>query len=202
MVAQNSNTEQVILDAAHKVFIRKGLAGARMQEIADEAGINKALLHYYFRGKDQLFEAVFAQVLANFLPVIKNVLEKEMPFREKIILFVETYTGILLANPHIPAFIIQELNTYPGRFVDKLKIYGIKPDLLFNQIQIDVSKGVIREIRGDHFVVNLLGMCLFPFIARPVVQGMLQKTDNQYELFLKERKEEIVEFITHSIALS
>jgi TetR/AcrR family transcriptional regulator len=202
MTSPLSNTELIILEAARKVFIHKGFAGARMQEIADEAGINKALLHYYFRGKDQLFEAVFAQAVASFLPVIKNVLEAEMPFREKIVKFVDTYVDILIANPHIPAFVIQELNTDPSRFVNKLKNYGINPLILFEQIKMDIDSGHIREIRGDHFIVNLLGMCLFPFIARPVVQGLLQKNNEQYELFLRERKKEVVQFVMQSIALS
>ena len=202
MAPSLSNTEQIILNAARKVFIHKGFAGARMQEIADEAGINKALLHYYFRGKNQLFESVFEQAVASFLPAIRNVLEAEMPFREKIILFVETYIDILMANPHIPAFVIQELNTDPNRFIDKLNNYGIDPTILFEQIKKETENGQIRKINGDHFIVNLLGMCLFPFIARPVMQGMLRKSNEQYELFLKERKKEIVEFVMHSIAMS
>lgn len=202
MSQSSGNTEQVILEAARKVFIQKGFAGARMQEIADEAGINKALLHYYFRGKDQLFEAVFAQAVASFLPVIRKVLEAEMPFREKIVLFVETYIDILLANPHIPAFVIQEINTDPNRFVDKLKNFGINPDILLEQIKTEIESGQIRNINGEHFIVNLLGMCLFPFIAWPVVQRILRKSNEQYEIFLIERKNEIVQFVMYSIATS
>jgi TetR/AcrR family transcriptional regulator len=196
------NTEQLILEAARKVFIHKGFAGARMQEIADEAGINKALLHYYFRSKDQLFDAVFTQAVASFLPTIKNVLEAVMPFKEKIVLFVETYVEILKANPHIPGFVIHELNTDAGRFVDKLKNFGINPEVLIEQIRLESESGQIRPIKGDHFIVNLLGMCLFPFIARPVVQGLLKKNDEQYALFLDERKKEVVQFVMHSIAIS
>jgi TetR/AcrR family transcriptional regulator len=202
MTTTKSNTEQSILEAARKVFMLKGYSGARMQEIADEAGINKALLHYYFRGKDQLFEAVFAQAIASFLPIIRNVLEADMPFKEKIVLFVETYIDVLMANPHIPSFVIHELNTNPGRFIDKLKNNGINPTILLEQIKMEVESGQIRNISGDHFIVNLLGMCLFPFMARPVVKGVLRKSDDEYELFLKERKKEIVQFVMHSIDLS
>jgi TetR/AcrR family transcriptional regulator len=197
-----SNTEHIILEAARKVFMLKGYSGARMQEIADEAGINKALLHYYFRGKDQLFEAVFAQAIASFLPIIRKVLEADMPFKEKIVLFVETYIDVLMANPHIPSFVIHELNTNPGRFIDKLKNNGINPTILLEQIRMEVESGLIRNISGDHFIVNLLGMCLFPFMARPVVKGVLRKSDDEYELFLTERKKEIVQFVMHSIILS
>jgi TetR/AcrR family transcriptional regulator len=199
MTSSKSNTEQIILEAARNVFMLKGYTGARMQEIADKAGINKALLHYYFRGKDQLFEAVFAQAIHSFLPIIRKVLEAEIPFREKIVLFVETYVDVLIANPHIPAFVIHELNTNPGRFIDKLKNNGINPNILFEQIKMEVESGQIRNISGDHFIVNLLGMCLFPFMARPVVQGLFHKSNEEYELFLSERKREIVQFIMNSI---
>jgi TetR/AcrR family transcriptional regulator len=202
MSTSAGNTEHLILEAARKVFIHKGYAGARMQEIADEAGINKALVHYYFRGKEQLFDAVFAQALSSFLPTIKNILEIDLPVREKIVLFVDTYVDILLANPHIPAFVIHELNTDPGRFLDKLKNFGLNPSRLIEQIRKESESGLIRNIKGDHFIINMLGMCLFPFIARPVVQGILKKTDEEYEMFLSERKKEVVQFVMHSIALS
>ncbi|NVO18618.1 MAG: helix-turn-helix transcriptional regulator [Bacteroidetes bacterium] len=193
------NTELLILEAARKVFIHKGYAGARMQEIADEAGINKALLHYYFRGKDQLFDAVFTQAIASFLPMIQQVLIAELPLKEKISLFVNTYVDTLILNPHIPAFVIHELNTDPGRFIEKLKNNGINPDIILGQIKKEAADGNIREINGEHFLINLLGMCLFPFMARTVVQGLLRMDNEQYNIFLEERKKEIVQFIMCSI---
>lgn len=195
------NTEEHILEAARAVFIRKGFAGARMQEIADLAGINKSLLHYYYRSKDHLFEAVFLQALKSLLPAIKNVLEAEMPLKLKIIKFVETYIDVLQANPHIPAFVIQELNTDPQRFVDKIKNYGLDPTIIMRQIEEEAGYGLIRPVRADHFMVNLLGMCLFPFVARPVVQGVLRKTPEEYEIFLNERKEQIIQFVMNSISI-
>jgi len=195
------NTEEQILESAKAVFIRKGFAAARMQEIADLAGINKSLLHYYFRSKDQLFEAVFLQAIRSFLPEIKKVLEAEMPLKLKIIKFVETYIDVLQANPHIPAFVIQELNSDPGRFVDLFRNYGVNPITIMRQIEEEAGYGQIRPVRADHFLVNLLGMCLFPFVARPVVQGVLRKNPEEYDVFLKERKEQIIQFVMNSISI-
>jgi TetR/AcrR family transcriptional regulator len=195
-------TEELILAAAREVFIHKGLAGARMQEIADKAEINKALLHYYFRSKDHLFEAVFTQAISSFLPTIKNILEADIPLVHKIILFVETYIDVLMANPYIPAFVIQELNTDPGRFVTKLRNFGLNPDIMLTQISDEIAAGSIRPMNGEHLMVNLLGMCLFPFIARPVVQGILKKNDEQYHTFLLERKTEIIQFVMQSIKMT
>ncbi|MBK7029571.1 MAG: helix-turn-helix transcriptional regulator [Bacteroidales bacterium] len=201
MNQEGKNTEGIILEAARTIFIQKGFSGARMQEIADQAGINKALLHYYFRSKDHLFEAVFAQALGSFLPVIKSVLESELPLKIKIIKFVETYIDILLANPYIPGFVIQELNTNPGRFVDKFTAMGLDPTIILRQIEKEVDLRTIRAVKADHFMVNLLAMCIFPFVAKPIVKGVLRKDESQYNVFLKERKEQIIEFVMNSLSI-
>lgn len=202
MTVTDRNTEEIILEAACTIFFQKGFAGARMQEIADSAGINKALLHYYFRSKDQLFEAVFNRAISSFLPLIKSVLEADMPLIAKIIRFVENYMEVLLTNPYIPGFIIHELNTDPGRMVMKLKSHGIDPRIIIKQVNSAVSEGEIRAVNAEHFLVNLLSLCIFPFVARPIVQGMLHKSYEEYSQFLHQRKSEIIEFVLQSIKAS
>ena len=93
------NTENQILKAAREVFIAKGYEGARMQEIADRAGINKALLHYYFRSKEKLFEAVFSEIAMNLFPAMKQLLEAEIGIKEKVTFFIKIYLKTLLENP-------------------------------------------------------------------------------------------------------
>jgi AcrR family transcriptional regulator len=198
MITEKS-TEVLILEAAREVFIHKGFMGARMQEIANKAGINKALLHYYFRSKDQLFEAVFNQALYTFFPVVKNILEMEKPFREKIMLFVETYVDTLLANPHIPAFVIQELNTNPTRLVLRMSDFGFDPNVIIQQIRREVDAGLLKPANPQHLMVNILGMCIFPFVAKPIIRGILKKSEDEYNRFLMERKKEIVHFVMQSI---
>ena len=202
MTVTDRNTEEIILEAACTIFFQKGFAGTRMQEIADSAGINKALLHYYYRSKDQLFEAVFNRALLSFLPTIKIALEAEMPLKQKIEKFVENYVEILLTNPHIPAFVIHELNTDPQKVVTKLKSHGVNPSILLRQIDEAIAAGEIRSINGEHFLINLLSLCIFPFVARPVVQGILQKSPEEYTFFLQQRKSEILEFAMQSIKAS
>ena len=110
------STEQKIFDAAHEVFTQKGMDGAKMQEIADRAGINKALLHYYYRTKEKLYEAVVRVIISKALPAIWHVIESDLPLEEKIKRFIETYIGIISRNPFIPLFIISEINKHPERF--------------------------------------------------------------------------------------
>ena len=113
MKEKDSGTEQRILEAARNIFIHKGYYGARMQEIADEAGINKALLHYYFRSKDRLFETIFQQSFSKFVPVIGGILAGSDPWQKKIGAFVENYLQLLYSNPYLPQFILNEINRDP-----------------------------------------------------------------------------------------
>jgi len=202
MTSPSKNTEELILEAACTVFIMKGYSGARMQEIADAAGINKSLLHYYYRSKDKLFDSVFTQAIQSFLSNIKRIIEEDLPLELKIIRIVETYIDMLIKNPHIPAIVIQELNTHPGRFVEKLLNFGIDPNLIIEQVEKEVEMRNIRPVKSEHFIVNLLAMCIFPFVARPVIKGILKKNDDEYQRFLEERKEQIIQFIMNSMFIA
>lgn len=194
------NTEQKILVAAKKVFTLKGMAGARMQEIANEAEINKALLHYYYRSKDKLFEAVFMDAFLTMVPDVMDLLKVEMPLFEKIELFAEKYIDIFLENPFIPGFVLNELSQNPQRIVDLISKTGIQPQFFIDQINDEIAKGKIKPIQPQHLIVNLLSMCIFPFIARPILKTIIFAQDDQKFIeFIEQRKKEVPEFIINSI---
>src|SRR5574339_606892 len=118
---KNTDTsEEKILAAARKVFMEKGMAGARMQDIADEDGINKALLHYYFRSKDKLFETIFAETSSRFIPRMTEILNADTPLFEKINTFCEAYISQIQQNPYMPLFLMNEANKHPDSFLQKM----------------------------------------------------------------------------------
>ena len=197
----SENTESQILKAAREIFIAKGLDGARMQEIADLAGINKALLHYYFRTKEKLFEAVFIEVAANLFPAIKQVLAAELAIKEKITFFVKVYLTGISENPFIPAFVINTLNSDPDRFLKYLMKSGINPRQLQNQIDKEAALGLIRPVKAEHLVVNIVAMCIFPFVARPILQTMFSMNNEEYQIYLESRQNEIVDFVLKAISV-
>jgi TetR/AcrR family transcriptional regulator len=200
MTEKEHNTEKLILEAAKNVFLRKGLDGARMQEIADEAGINKALLHYYFRSKDKLFETIFQEAFKQFLPRVSDLMISDKPFYEKIWGFVESYIDMLMANPHVPIFILSELNQNPDRLINIFQGFGIQPQFFAAQIQKEIDAGVIRPVNFRHLIVNMIGMCVFPFVGKPIVKGVLfQNDEEQYQNFLQERKTEVTLFIINAL---
>ena len=194
------NTEAEILEAAKKVFIEKGMAGARMQEVADEAGINKSLLHYYYRSKEKLFLAVFRFAVLQFLPGIQEMLTSNIPFNEKIQRFVNRYINILLEHPFVPMFIIQEIHREPDRLFNAFKDAGIKPDQIMQQFKEASEKGEIKDIEPKELLINILSLCIFPFAAQPVMQRLFSDNDEQaYREFLENRKNTIPEFIINAL---
>ncbi|MCD4678156.1 MAG: TetR/AcrR family transcriptional regulator [Desulfobacula sp.] len=202
MAEKEKKTEQAILEAAKKVFISKGMDGARMQEIADEAGINKSLLHYYFRSKDKLFQAVFHDSFFKFLPNLVSVIQSQLPVTEKLKHFSEHYIEILLQNPEIPIFILSEISRNPSRIVEMLKNTGINPEFFAFFVQKEIEEGKIRDFDPRHLIVNILAMCIFPFVGRPILQHILFKGDNEaFEKFLEERKSTVPDFIENAIRI-
>ncbi len=201
MTIAGDNTENQILNAAREVFISKGYEGARMQEIADHAGINKALLHYYFRSKENLFEAVFSEVASNLFPAMKQMLEAELELKEKITMFIRIYLKALNENPFIPAFIINTLNTNPDSFLKYIKKSGLNPRLLQKQIDDETVRGMIRAIKAEHLMVNIIAMCIFPFVARPIVQNIFDMKNDEYQIYLETREAEIIDFVLKSIKI-
>ncbi|MCU7552351.1 TetR/AcrR family transcriptional regulator [Chitinophagaceae bacterium LB-8] len=197
---KDCSTEEKILEAAKKVFITKGMAGARMQDIADEAGINKALLHYYFRSKDKLFETIFAQIAQRFLPRINDIFNSELSINEKIEAFCKEYIDNVLKNPFIPLFVINEMNKQPEGFVKKL-FGNEKPQLdkFITQINNAVKKQEIKQVHPLQLIINTMALCVFPFLAKPIIQWVSGMNQTEFRAMLEDRKKSVPQFIIHSI---
>jgi TetR/AcrR family transcriptional regulator len=198
---KNQTTEEKILSAAKKVFTTKGMAGARMQDIADEAGINKAMLHYYFKDKDKLFEVIFLQEAQKFFPRINMIFESEAPLFEKITLFVDEYIDEMVESPYLPWFVLNELNRDAEQFLKTIwtMAHRPRPDKLLAQIEREVKKGSIKKINPLHLLVNLLSMTIFPFVAKPMLMRTMQMSELQFNQMIEQRRTEIPKFIIDSI---
>ncbi|PKP20853.1 MAG: TetR/AcrR family transcriptional regulator [Bacteroidetes bacterium HGW-Bacteroidetes-21] len=198
---KDQQIEVTILNAARKVFVQKGYDGARMQEIADEAGINKALLHYYFRNKEKLFLAIFVEALESFIPKIGEILQDNSSLFEKIEKITEVYINMLKLNPYVPMFILHELQNHPEFFIDILQNKGgIRPMKVMEQLQKEVNEGKIRPVDFRQVFVSVISMCIFPFAAKPLLLGMLFNNDEAaWDIFLEERKKFIPQLIKESL---
>lgn len=194
MVTIYQNTEEKILEAARSVFQKKGFDGARMQEIADEAGINKALLHYYYRSKDNLFEAVFREALMELFKNIFAAIGSEIPLEDKIRHVFHEYIGFVQQKPYIPAFILGELHRSPERITKIMKELPTPPSELFNEIKRSLSADGLKDIDHRQLVVNIIGLSVFPFIAKPMLKNIFGMSEEDFSDFIESRKKELPEF--------
>lgn len=194
-------TENKILAAAKKVFILKGMSGARMQDIADEAGINKALLHYYFRSKEKLFEVIFIEAAQKLFPKINSIFESDMPLFEKIRNFCDEYLTVMMENPYLPSFVVTEINRDPQNFIKKIwnKQNFPKPQKFLAQIEREVKRKVIKKISPLDLLINLISLSIFPFVAKAMIQSVIGLDELQFRAVMEKRKKDIAEFIIASI---
>ncbi|MBW6491126.1 MAG: TetR/AcrR family transcriptional regulator [Lentimicrobium sp.] len=199
LATEELNTEELILRAAKKIFTHKGFEGARMKDIADEAGINKALLHYYFRSKDKLFESIFDGVLKSFLPQAILILSSELPLFQKIDRISEYYIQSLSKQPDIPIFVLHELSVNPYRLIENIKEHGMDLHLFSQQLQSEIDEGKIRPIKTAHFITNLFALCVFPFIGRPLIMGMMNLNDTEFNSYVLERRQIVTETMIRSL---
>src|SRR5699024_2555711 len=174
--------------------------GARMQGIADEADINKSMLHYYFRTKDKLFQQVYQREMGRFFPVIFSVLGSEDPLDTKVEKLIDAYYSFLSDNPRMAQFVIHEMNQHPDRFHEFIESKGLEPPEAFErQIQQEVEAGNMNPVEPEQLLISIVGLSLFPFIAETMVIDVFKMDETQFSYFLEERKPFLVNFILDRI---
>ncbi len=198
--SKDENTESKILDAAKNVFQSKGMDGARMQEIADNAGINKALLHYYYRSKQLLFESVFKNAFSLLAPQINAILNDDSSIENKIRNFTSNYISFVIKHPYLPNFVLQELNRNP-EFISKIqeKIGFPNIDKFRMQLDAEINNGIITPIKAEQLFINILALNIFPFIAAPLIKAITNTDSKAYKQLIEDRKTEVSTFIINSI---
>ena len=201
-------TEQRILDAAHAVFVRAGTAGARTLEIAKEAGVNPALLHYYFRTKERLAEAVFRRAAGQLLPAVVRILGSDAALEDKVEQVVQVELQFLSKAPYLPGYILSELAHHPDRAPQLIAaVTGEVPvalgthlrTVLAKQIDARVRDRTMHPISPDQFAVNLLALCVFPFAARPLFMALFGIDEKGFQQFIDRRRRELAPFFLRAL---
>jgi TetR/AcrR family transcriptional regulator len=199
----NSDTEQKIMRAATEVFLEKGKDGARMQQIADRAGINKALLHYYFRSKDKLFEQVFRQEFKFILSNIVQVLSITDDFKEFLRQFVRNYLQAIIPRRNLIRFIIWEIPKMQPHlvqyFFETFREHGYTENPVILRIKKAIDEGQIKSVDPIQFLMSFLGMCIFPIMAAPILQHILSEVDINHPDFIEQRVEGILDLVWNGI---
>jgi AcrR family transcriptional regulator len=193
-------TEEKIFNAARIVFQKKGFAGARMQEIADEAGINKAMLHYCFKSKELLFRAVFMNAFGQLAPQINEIFNSQDSVFDKITKFTHSYISFVILNPYLPQFVIQEMNNNPEFVMSFMKNENRpNPAFLIAQIEREIAEGIIKPIHPKQLLMDIFSMTVFPFAAQVMMKGIIQISDSEFNEMMEVRKTTIAEQIINLI---
>jgi AcrR family transcriptional regulator len=189
------DTEERILEAAHRVFLRRGVSGSRTQDIADEADVNRALLHYYFRTKERLAQAVFLRAARSFFPRLLSKLASDLPLREKLRQAIETQLELLTANPYLPGYLIAEFQYRPGGLRELLgeaipveRLRNGVLDALQAQIDAEVEAGRMRPTPAVDFVVTLHSLVIYPFVAAPMLDAALGLGSDARDAMMERRR--------------
>ena len=205
---RDGDTEQRILDAAHEVFVRRGSAGARMQEIAAEAGVNQALLHYYFRSKDRLAKAAFERAASQLMPAVIQVLGSDGDLEHKVARVIDLEIDHLSRAPYLPGYIISEITHHPERVRELIAaMTGLSPEIirprvvatLGGQLDARIKSGTMRPIAPDQFIVNLMSLCIFPFAARPMISALLGLDEAGFARFIARRRDDLTSFFLRAL---
>ncbi|HRN55334.1 MAG TPA: TetR family transcriptional regulator [Agriterribacter sp.] len=180
------STEEKIKEAARKVFTRKGYAATRTRDIAEEAGINLALLNYYFRSKQKLFDLVMAEKLQKYFGVLAPALKDVSTSLEtKIADITSKYIDLIIENPELPLFVLSEVRNNPEHFIQLTE----KLDFLNQSVFLQQIAKKRPDIHPFHFLISLLGMCLFPFLMKPALLRIADMKEKAFTDMMLERKQ-------------
>jgi len=201
MTENDKQTEEKIFEAATDVFIDRGMDGARMQDIADHAGINKSLLHYYYRTKDHLFNAVFEKIAGQMFKKFAPVLDENLSLEEKIRFFFKEHIAFMQKNPRLPSFILNEIHRNPQRI--KKMIQSIDINKLWTTLEAqhkeELKKYNITKENIPQFMTTVAGMSVFPFAAKPIISSIMEKMGYNFDDYIEERKEYAADFVINAI---
>ncbi|MCX6146369.1 MAG: TetR/AcrR family transcriptional regulator [Candidatus Kapabacteria bacterium] len=202
---EQENTEEKILNAARKVFTSKGYAAARMDDIAKEAGMNRALIHYYFRSKDKMFQIIFEEKFRIFFLSISSVLTSDNDVKEKVVNLIRMYFEQLIENPDLPLFIINAVNASPENFIKLTNKLNVSPKEAFKsfhiQVQKEVEEGKIRNIKPYVLILNILSLSIFPFIARKMFMNINNISETEYFEILENRIEDVINMVLNDLII-
>jgi TetR/AcrR family transcriptional regulator len=201
MIENERQTEEKIFEAATEVFIEKGMDGARMQDIADHAGINKSLLHYYYRTKDRLFSAVFEMIAGQLFKKFSPVFDENLSLEEKIRFFYREHITFLQKNPRLASFVLNEINRNPERI--RKFIQGIDIEKIWATLQAqhkeELEKYNITHENIPQLMTSIAAMSVFPFAGRVLIASIMEKMGYDFDDYIEKRKEYAAEFVINAI---
>jgi len=200
-IEKNASTEEKIKEAARRVFTKKGYAAARTRDIAEESGFNLALINYYFRSKEKLFDIIIMENLQLFIHSIMGIVnDPDTTLQEKIEILISHYIDMLVKNPYIPLFVLSEINADPKKLIAKIGFDKMqRGDMYLVKQWKELAAAKKLTINPVHILVNVLSMTIFPFVASPLLRNRTGMSMEQFNALMEERKKLIPIWISAMI---
>jgi TetR/AcrR family transcriptional regulator len=196
MTGETQDTESKIKEVARRVFLEQGYEGTKIRQIADEAGVNLAMVNYYFRSKEQLFKQIYMETFREFIGRIAVLVNEETPLEVKIWKIADRYTDFVLENPAVPTFILSEQRQNGAGFFQEMGIKGIMDGSFFRrQLLEEAEKGHIRSIEPIQVIVTIMSNIIFPVMAQPVISYVGGLDNAGFRQFMETRKQMVPEMI-------
>ena len=196
------NTEGTIVEAARQVFMQKGFAATRMCDIATAANINQALLHYYFRTKDKLFQIIFDQESRKFLSDMTALLRADLPFFDKLRLMLQKDLEKLRTAPYLPMFVLNEMHSNPNRMSCRPPNEDTHRTVFkdFSElVDREQKAGRIRPVCPRQLLMSIQAIMMFPYLAQPMVKMSLGLDQQAFEQLMAERAEHASDLIIRGL---
>lgn len=203
-IEKSDSTEEKIKEAARRVFTRKGYAATRTRDIAEESGYNLALINYYFRSKEKLFDLIMVEHLQTFIHSVMGFInDPKTTLQQKIETLISHYIDMLIKNPDLPIFVLSEMNANPVKLAAKMGMNHVKHEdtCLVKQWKEMTAKKPVK-INPLHLVLNVLSMTIFPFIASPLFRNRTGINMEEYNRMMEERKKLIPVWINAMLVVS
>jgi TetR/AcrR family transcriptional regulator len=201
-MTKNKTTEQKIFDAATELFLEKGVDRTSVREIATKANINLALMNYYFRSKENLFDAIFSQLVKKNTKKLIKILDSDLGLEEKVHQYVGVYIDMLSENPLLVSFVMSILHRSQERITEMKAVSSLySTDIFAQQIIEEGKKGNIRRTDPTQFYVDMLSLIAFPFAIKLLVMDKRGFTEEEFAAFIQERKQRVPEMLIDSLKL-
>ena len=199
-----TESEEKIFRAALEVFSEAGRSGARLQEIADRAGVNKALIHYYFRSKERLYEEVFVFIIRRYFKRIAEALEGDGSFEDLLRRFIDDYLTLLHENPALPIFLLREISSGADIMVGKMRELmlpdrGAPPAIFLRRYREAVEAGEIRDVGASQTMISIMGACIYYFAGYPLLSIVLPDLQQPPGAYLEQRKQHLFDLMFYGL---
>ncbi|GAB4406081.1 MAG: hypothetical protein OHK0039_07550 [Bacteroidia bacterium] len=203
-MSQDEGTQQRILAAARSVFYAKGLDGARMDEIAREAGINKAMLHYYFRSKQDLFDKVLIDTFSKIIPQVLQIISQPLPLIERMQQFSQFYNDLLRQEPQIPVFLLNAIQAQHTDSIDRLLSSApLGPRVFVGQflqtVAQEMDAGRIPRQDPRDVLINMVALSVFPFMLKPLMVRLLGIGEEDFDQYIRQRRDSVPDFLARAL---